>query len=260
MKRSKKRHMVIIKRFFSIVISIFFICNFSVNTSALTDVTHSAYEEDKLLDTTWYKGACLNSSPTCQKHILKFESVNELIDFFEKKLKITKSEKNSFYVKRYLEAGGLTALGVVAAKLILTWKNISAIGGVGLGFYVVQPLRNLASFIFEALPKTFYFLKEKFISKTNESTENKKGKISEASDLLLGNADDNILANEINQEIYARILEILKQKIIKKEYIGKDILIVSWDNSLDKPSFSIKFDTTTYPIAYEEDIEKYFKR
>ena len=78
--------MVIIKRFFSIVISIFFICNFSVNTSALTDVTHSAYEEDKLLDTTWYKGACLNSSPTCQKHILKFESVNELIDFFEKKL------------------------------------------------------------------------------------------------------------------------------------------------------------------------------
>ena len=78
--------------------------------------------------------------------------------------------------------------------------------------------------------------------------------------MLLGNADDTILANEINQEIYARILEILKQKIIKKEYIGKDILIVSWDNSLEKPSFSIKFDTTTYPIAYEEDIEKYFKR
>ncbi len=252
--------MVIIKRFFSIVISIFFICNFSVNTNALTDVTHSSYEEGKLLDTTWYKGTCLNSSPTCQKRILRLESVNELIDFFEKKLKITKSEENFFYVKRYFAAGGLTAVGVVAANLILTWKNILAIGGVGLGFYVVQPLRNLASFIFEAFPKTFYFLREKFISKTNGSAENKKGRISGTADLLLGNYDNTILANKINQEIYARILEVLKQKIIKKEYIGKDILIVSWDNSLDKPGFSIKFDTTTYPTVYEEDIEKYFKR
>ena len=84
MKRNKIMPIVKFKTIVTFAISAILISSLSINSYALPDVSHSYYEEDKLLDTNWYIGKCIDKIPICQKHILRYESVDDFIKYLEK--------------------------------------------------------------------------------------------------------------------------------------------------------------------------------
>ncbi len=257
--------MVRCKKLFISVISILLLNSIALNAYALPDVSHNYYDEDKLLDRTWYKTNCINKNPTCQKHILRYESVNDFINYLEKKSKNTNSQKFSILLKRYSETTAITVTGAATVaiflKVIFSCKNIHsllALVATGGLIYVAQPIRNFFSYICGSIPRAVDYLKKKLLNE--KLTIDEKGLLTKLINLLLGNNDENILALDTDREIYKEILESLKNKISNKEYLNNDILIVSWDNNPKDPSFSIKFDITDYSMEYNKDKQMYFER
>ncbi len=255
--------MVKFKKIVIFVISILLISSISLNTYALPDVSHNYYEEDKLLNTNWYIGKCIDKSPTCQKHILRYESVDEFIKYLEKNLKDTSFKKSSILLKRHAATIGLAATGTVVIaivlKLILNCKNIHALMALvaaGGTIYIAQPVHKFLSSILGAIPKAVKYLKDKLLKK--DLTPDEEGLLTKLINILLGNKDVVFSELDLNKEIYKEILFSLKQKIANKEYLDNDILIVSWDNNKEFPSFSIQFDTVNYEINYGKSKDEFF--
>lgn len=264
MERNKRRPMVKFKKIVTFAISAILISSLSISSYALPDVSHSYYEEDKLLDTNWYIGKCIDKSPTCQKHILRYESVDDFIKYLEKNLKDTNSKKLVILLKRYSGTIALTAAGSAATaiviKLILSCKNLHALMALvaaGGAIYITQPVRNFLSYIFGSIPQAIEFLKNKLLNK--DLTPDEEGLLTNLINILLGNKDASFSALDLGKEIYNEMLYSLKQKIANKEYLDNDILIVSWDNDQESPSFSIKFDTANYAINYDKSKNEFFK-
>lgn len=252
-----------VKKIISIVFSLLLLNGLNLKTFAITDLSHNYYEDEKLVDGTWYKSKCNNKSPSCQKHIIRYESVDAFIKQLKKNLNKTSKKNACIFLKRYSGATAIAVAGIGGVKLVANSKNIYfllALGTSGTLVYVIKPVREFISSTFDFIPKTLDFLKQKLSHKKLLPDLDKKGLLVKGSELMFGGNDLLMLQTKTDNEIYKGILGSLKTKIFNEEYLDKDILIVSWDNDLERPSFAVKFDSVDFDLNYNKNKSEYFKK
>lgn len=203
------------------------------------DMRHNCKEDFKLRFNNWYVGPCRNSKETCQKNLIKYDGISELINFLNNiKNNATDEKEKSFWPPLFQKAG---ILATSILSLITLIKKVPAL--------VIMLSVLSYKFIMENVKGSEELKKEIF----------KKGLLEMAREYIFGDRIVTVLKKEQKIEFAQKILDDLYEKIKNKKWENNDVLLLTVDTDPNVMKFGLKFDNISFPLNYKKPLKSYFK-